>query len=208
MHAAQELGHGGDFGLAPGVAGRLVGGVVVGLSSVDQGSLLRSETVTVRLLDLRLERAASGDAVHLDVVIPGNRDSCGFGTVRGDVDEHQDVRVVAADILIPRVQRVIHLRRKGLTLLVDPRIQAHDQDVRVLAQLRHRLGLRLQVLEDVRSVDVVVHRNRRRAHIRDHDGGRQGHGRRDRRRRDQEDGLAPGLVAHMSGTLRACLPAG
>jgi hypothetical protein len=63
---------------------------------------------TVGLFDFAL-----GDAIRTarqaDVVVAGNGDGGGFGPVTREVDQHQDVGVVPADLLVTGVQRLVDL---------------------------------------------------------------------------------------------------
>jgi hypothetical protein len=78
------------------------------------------------------------------------------------VQEHEDVGVQAPVRLVAGVERVVHLLRQRFAVLVQPAVEAHDEDVRVGVRDGRRLrtgsGEHVRLLDAPGQAGVLEHR--------------------------------------------------
>jgi hypothetical protein len=126
-----------DFGLAARLAGSLLASGQIGCARTVpitaglgvQGLLIGQP---ICLLDLALAHR-SRTTRQLHIVVAGNRHRGHRPVTTGNVHENQHIRVVSTRGFIAGMQRLIDLLRQRLTVLVQPTVQAHQQNVLILA---------------------------------------------------------------------------
>ncbi|CAG7215681.1 hypothetical protein PICSAR28_01068 [Mycobacterium avium subsp. paratuberculosis] len=137
---AQKVGDGADLGLAAGLAGGLLASGQVGGPGAGIPGGLRIQRLLigqpVGLFDLAGTHRSRA-ARQLGVVVARDRHrGDGPVTIR-KMNDDKDIGVVAAGAFVAGVQRVVDFRRQRPAVLVQPAVQAHQQDVLVVAE-RHR----------------------------------------------------------------------
>ena len=124
---AQHASDSGDFGLATGLARRLLPRLRIGSGGVHRVHRLLVG-VPVRLLDLAFTHAARASG-NVDVVIAGDRDGGHRAVAARKMQQDQHICVVSAHGLVACVQRVVDVLGERLAMLVESAVQSHDQDV-------------------------------------------------------------------------------